>query len=487
MVGVGLNITMIKEQGKVALWVWLLQIVLTMGFGMVLSLSLGYDVLTSIFISIALTFSSTIVIVKLLNDKDEEGSMYGKVAIGVLIVQDLVVMLVLMLIAAYGGSDGTRSLMLLEWVFLVILTIGFARYILPRFVSWLAKYEELLLLVGIGRCLLLGTLFQVVWFSFEIWCLLAWMSFASSPFRLYIMSKLKSLRDFFLVLFFIAMWLKLSWLGLSEHIWLLVGWLLAVIIIKPLVVYVSSLWFGYTHQVSLKAGMSLGQISEFWFLVLSIGLSMGYVADDSLMSLLVLIGLISIAVSSSVTMNNDRMFMPVHRWFVRAPLDTTKESLSDTLSHPEIVLFGYGRVWSQLSANFEAKKREHIVIDHNPALIDYFELIKKSYIFADATSVDIYKKLFHKELKMVVTTINDLEDDLFIIEQVRSFDPAILIVVVSNYNHHALQLYDAGADYVIMPDFLWAEHTSLLIEELGFDVDVFLEKKLRHINELQPE
>jgi predicted Kef-type K+ transport protein len=85
-----------------------------MGFGMVLSLSLGYDVLTSIFISIALTFSSTIVIVKLLNDKDEEGSMYGKVAIGVLIVQDLVVMLVLMLIAAYGGSDGTRSLMLLE-------------------------------------------------------------------------------------------------------------------------------------------------------------------------------------------------------------------------------------------------------------------------------------------------------------------------------------------------------------------------------------
>jgi hypothetical protein len=62
-----------------------------------------------------------------------------------------------------------------------------------------------------------------------------------------------------------------------------------------------------------------------------------------------------------------------------------------------------------------------------------------------------------------------------------------LIVVVSNYNHHALQLYDAGADYVIMPDFLWAEHTSLLIEELGFDVDVFLEKKLRHINELQPE
>jgi voltage-gated potassium channel Kch len=107
-----------------------------------------------------------------------------------------------------------------------------------------------------------------------------------------------------------------------------------------------------------------------------------------------------------------------------------------------------------LSANFEAKKREHIVIDHNPALIDYFELIKKSYIFADATSVDIYKKLFHKELKMVVTTINDLEDDLFIIEQVRSFDPAILIVVVSNYNHHALQLYDAGADYVIMPDFL---------------------------------
>jgi hypothetical protein len=71
---------------------------------------------------------------------------------------------------------------------------------------------------------------------------------------------------------------------------------------------------------------------------------MGYVADDSLMSLLVLIGLISIAVSSSVTMNNDRMFMPVHRWFVRAPLDTTKESLSDTLSHPEIVLFGYGRV-----------------------------------------------------------------------------------------------------------------------------------------------
>jgi len=485
MVGVELNIHVIKQQWKVALGVGCIQIVMCMILAYLMSWGLGYDMRTSIFIALGLTFSSTIVIVKLLWDKEEDQMVYGKISIWILIVQDLVVMMVMMGIALRWWDPESWRVMFIEWLMLLWWVVLFAKYILPFLVKRLVKSEEFLLLIGIGWCLILWTLFQLVGFSFEIWCLLAWMSFATSPFRVQLVSKLKPLRDFFLVLFFIALGLQLSRDGISDHLGLLLLSVFFVLICKPMIIYLASVRFGYTHQVSFKSWVSLGQISEFGFLILSIGLALWYIQDESLMSVMVLVGLITIWVSSYMTMHNNELYTFIQKYLGKEKVGSIEEALSQELSRVEVMIFGFGRIWWTLANKFHDSNISHVVIDHNPELVDMLEERNGEYIFADATNIEIYRHMFHSELKMVISTIRDLEDDLFIIKQILSYNDDIIIVTVSNHAHHAVQLYEAWADYVIMPDAIWAKHTTQLIDEMWFDVEEFIKQRLLHLEELQ--
>ncbi len=484
MVGLGLNINVIKEQGKVALGIWTIQILSSAAFGFLAWYFLGYDMMTSIYIGIWLTFSSTIVIVKLLSDKEEDETMYGRIAIGLLIVQDLVVMVLLMLLAIKSWGDW-GGFMLLEWFMLLAIVILFSKFILPKLVVRLADNQEFLVLIGIWRCLILWTFFQLVGFSFEIWCLLAWMSFATSPFRMQISSKLKPLRDFFLVLFFIALWLQLSPNGLTDHLPLLIISIAFVLIWKPLIVFWASKLFGFTNQISMKAWMAVGQISEFSFLILWIGIAVGHVTDPSLISLMVLIGLVTIAVSSYSTMHNNWMYEHRKRYLGKNSVESDEELEDGELEKVEVILFGYGRIWARLWRTFDTEAISHVIIDHNPLLTQTLEESPTPYIFADATNTEVYRHMFHPELKMVVSTIRDVEDDLLIIDEIQRYNKDIIIVVVSNRPENAMRLYTAWADYVIMPDYISAQHTSVLVEDIWFDVEKFVTEKLVHVEELK--
>lgn len=490
MVWVGLNLQEIKEQGKVALGVWMIQIITTVFFWYILAIWLWYDTSTSVFLAIWLTFSSTIVIVKLLTDKEENETVYGKISIWVLIVQDLVVMLVMMLIAlqwwwSWWAHGSAGDVLFLEGFILIWIVILNAKFLLPKVVKRLASEQEFLVLVGIWYCLILWTLFQLVWFSFETWCLLAGMSFATSPFRMQLTSKLVPLRDFFLVLFFIALGLNLSRNGIDQHIPLLIWSLILVMIWKPLVLYLACTLFWYTHQVSFKTASSLWQISEFWFIILTIWVSLWYISDPSLMSVMVLVWLISIWVSSYLTLNNNRLFQRFKKYAWSDTTASTEEIWHDETERVEVILFWYGKIGSHIAGTFNKKKISHVVIDHNPELVQELEERPGEYIFADASNIDVYKHMFHEELKMVISTTRDLEDDLFIIQQVTRYNPDIIIIVVSNHQHHALSLYEAWADHVIMPDALWAKHATTIIERIWFDIDTFLEEKLGHMWELE--
>jgi Kef-type K+ transport system membrane component KefB/Trk K+ transport system NAD-binding subunit len=482
MVGLGLNPKVIKEHGKTAVGVWFLQIVGTVLVWFLLAKLLGYDLITSGYIALALTFSSTIVIVKLLSDLEEDDTLYGKLSIGILIVQDLVVMLLLMIISLVnqnsGGSDG---MMLLGWVALVGMVIVFARYVLPGLVKWLADVQEYLLLIGIGRCLLLGSLFWGIWFSFEIGCLLAWMSFAMSPYRIEIANKLKSLRDFFLVLFFLHIGMQLSFANFQENFLVIVLSSLFVIVGKPLLVYVSAKFYGFTNQTALKAGMSIGQISEFSFLLIGMGIASGHIQDTTLLSTVMFIGLITIILSSYATIHNNI----VHQAWRKLLWDEHVHAEDEEVIAPEeiadVMLFGYGRMGASIAQILEKHGLSYIVVDHNPNLIGPMAIKQIPFVFADAINSEMYKTYMKHGVKMVISTIKDFDDDWEIVTMTKSHNPDINVFVVSNDIDAAVKLYEAGADYVIMPNHISAHHTGMLIEEIGFDVEKLVVKKTEHL------
>lgn len=136
------------------------------------------------------------------------------------------------------------------------------------------------------------------------------MSFAMSPYRIEIASKLKSLRDFFLVLFFLHIGMQLSFTNFQEHFLTILLCSLFVIIGKPLLVYGAAKFYGFTNQTALKAGMSIGQISEFSFLLIAMGIASGHINDPALLSTVMFVGLITIILSSYATIHNNSL----HQW-----------------------------------------------------------------------------------------------------------------------------------------------------------------------------
>jgi len=228
--------------------------------------------MSAVLIAIGLSFSSTIVIVKLLNDVQETDTVYGKISIGILIVQDIVAMLLLMAIALFArdGDGGSMGMMLLQGIGLVGIVVAISKRVMPRVLPRMMDAHELTLLIGIGRCLLLGTAFQYGGFSYEIGCLLAGMSFAVSPRRRAMMEKLQPLRDFFIIIFFVHLGMQLDLAEASQYTRAIVMMSLFVVVVKPLISYRALKLFRYNEKSSFKAGLTLGQMSEFSLILIGL-------------------------------------------------------------------------------------------------------------------------------------------------------------------------------------------------------------------------
>ena len=207
---VGLHLTpkVIKEVGKISLITGMGQIIFTASVGYLIALLLGFAPITALYIAIALTFSSTIIILKLITDKGDVETLYGKIAIGFLLVQDFVAILALVIISSFAAGENflsTIGLTLLKGIFLIAILFPISLYILPKFQKFLAQSQEFLFIFSIAWGLGMASLFYFAGLSIEVGALLAGVLLSVSPYNLEISSKLRPLRDFFIISFFLLL------------------------------------------------------------------------------------------------------------------------------------------------------------------------------------------------------------------------------------------------------------------------------------------
>lgn len=218
LVGLKLDLHLIKTLGLVSLATGLGQVLFTSLIGFFIAKFLGMDSVTALYVSVALTFSSTIIIVKLLSDKHEVDSLHGRIAIGFLIVQDLVVVLAMITLSAFGigrqentaGFTTHIAMIFLYGITLLTFVGVFIRYLANPLVNRIAHSPELLIIFAIAFAALMATLGSYFGFSKELGGLIAGISLASTPIRDTIAARLSSLRDFLLLFFFIALGSQLS-------------------------------------------------------------------------------------------------------------------------------------------------------------------------------------------------------------------------------------------------------------------------------------
>lgn len=487
MVGLNINPRVIKEVGKVSVITGVGQVLFTALIGYIILFFLGYSPLESLYVSIAIAFSSTIIIMKLLSDKGDLDTLYGRISIGFLIVQDIIAIFVLMLIASSANrifSTDIAMSTLLKGAGLLILLYCIGAYILPYIMKYIAKSQEFLLLFSIGWCLLLAAFLWFMNFSFEIGALLAGISLSLSPYRYEISSKMKPLRDFFLVLFFVV--LGTQFYFASASLTAVVAVSLFILIGNPLILMVLMGLLRYTKKTSFLVGLAVAQVSEFSFIMIALGVKIGHLSQE-ILSFVTLVGLITIAGSTYMMIYSEKVYAflaPYLFVFERRgkKIDAKK---TEKATFYDILLFGYNRMGYDLLESFKKIKKKFLIVDYDPEIV--LQLTKEGYEckYGDANDVEFLNELNIGKAKMIISMIPDMNINSMLIDKAKKLNSSAIMIVLAHHVEDAMHLYNAGATYVVMPHMLGGIHTSELIKENGLNIKKFLKHKVHHLKKLK--
>ena len=491
MVGMELNPTIIKELWKSSILTAVLQVLISSLLWWGASMALGFDPMTSAYIGIWFSFSSTIVVLKILADKDELESTYGRLSVGILVMQDIIVMLLMLGLATFNNMEwGDVYLTVAQLILkIIILWSGvflISKYLIPKITEKIAESQEYLFLFAIGRCFVLGSIFHLMWFGIEIGTLLAGISLATSSYRFEIISRIKSLRDFFIVMFFVLLGSHIEFGHIIPYLPQIIVLSIVVLFGKPLITSIILWKMGHTKKNSILAWASLGQISEFSFILVAMWVTSGVITDPNIVGIITTIWLITIAGSSYGIIYGDKLFNILRPWINHLPGTTNSISANQNKESYDIVICGYGRFGSNLhNYILSHNKWSVVVVDEKPKVIKHLEEKEIPCIYGDLGNSEFLQEINVQNTKMIISTIKNFDEDILLLKTMKNHNKNLIVVFVANHLEEALKLYQQGADYVILPHYIWVDHASLMLEEYGFDMEKFLSNKKIQISKLK--
>lgn len=486
IVGLNLNFKTLKDVGITALIAGISQVVVTFISVYFISKFLGFSGTSALYIGGALTISSTIIVVKLLLDKHDMETLYGKMAVALLLVQDFIVILALLLLSSSFDVQSVSTAAfstLAKMVGAIAVIIFISNHFVPKILEFSAKSQELLFLFGISWVLLLASALSKLGFSIEMGALFAGISLASSPFSLELGNKLKPLRDFFIILFFILLGSQMVFALDSGIIIQILLLSLAVLLLKPIILMSIIGLMGYKKRIGFLTGISLAQVSEFSFILIILGMTMGHISQETA-SMVTLVGLITIAGSTYMIMNNYRIYKIFSPYLSMFERKKSVDGGGISKTNFKIVLFGYNRIGFSLLKSFKKLNKKFMVVDYNPEVIELLASHNIPCKYGDASDPELLQEIGFEETELVISTIPQVDVNILLAEKIRSANKKTVVVMTSHSIDDSFTLYEAGVDYVIMPHFLGGEHASALIERFGVDINKFLKEKLKHIEEL---
>ncbi|KKS31366.1 hypothetical protein A2380_02685 [candidate division WWE3 bacterium RIFOXYB1_FULL_43_24] len=482
IVGLHLNPKELKHFGSASILIGLFQILFTTLFGFLISQFLNFSITESLYIGLALSFSSTIVVLKFLSDKKDLEKLYGRLAIGALLLEDVAAALALVAVSGIAGGDaGTASFLLLviKGLALLLVVSLVSYYVLPKLAPFFARSQEYLFLFALAWGFGFATLFGLLGFSVEIGALIAGVSLSILPYSAEISSRLKPLRDFFIVMFFIFLGFQISFDSISKMLVPLGIFTAYVFFIKPLVFAVWTEILGYSKKTAFLVGTSLGQISEFSLIFVLLGFKVGHVSED-VVSLITVLGFVSIALSSYLIAYAEKVypvFIPLLRIFERKvpnnEVDSTK--IYDT------VLFGCNRAGYDFIKIFKEFGTQFLAVDFDPDIIKELTTKGINCIYGDAEDAEFLEEISIEKAKIVISTIPEFETNNYLLEKIRAVNENSLVLLLSYNIDDAIKLYENGATYVILPHFVGGEFAVKIISDAGFDVQKLGVKRGEHV------
>ncbi|MDP1735464.1 MAG: cation:proton antiporter [Sulfuritalea sp.] len=461
VVGLKLDLQHIRHIGPVALATGLGQLTFTIVIGFLIILAMGKGWVEALYVAVALTFSSTIIIVKLLSDKREIDSLHGRIAVGFLIVQDLAVVIAMMVMSALRGDGGEGSLLALAGS--LTLRIGIAgvslyllmRYILPRVVDRMAQSQELLLIFAIAWGTGLAALGEWAGFSKEAGAFLAGFSLASTHYRDAINARLTGIRDFLLLFFFIDLGAKLDFSTLGGEVWPAIGLSLFVLIGNPLIVMAIMGYMGYRKRTGFLCGLTVAQISEFSIIFVAMGITLGHI-DAGALGLTTLVGLVTIAMSTYMILYSHPLYEKLGPWlgvferkrpFRELAVATERHDLREA----DVIVFGLGRYGSRLALGLKEAELKVLGVEFDPEVARALRRQGLPVRYGDGIAGEFLESLPLKDTRWVVSTLPDMASNRDLLRGLRELHFTGEVAIVAREEFDGAALKKLGAPTILYP------------------------------------
>ncbi|MBT3406456.1 hypothetical protein HN419_04780 [Candidatus Woesearchaeota archaeon] len=488
LVGLELELKKLRSVGWVSGIGGALQTFSVFMIGYFVAQMMMYSQIQAMYLGLIVTFSSTMVAIKLLADKKELNTLHGKIVIGILLVQDIIAILLILILTSLSQFSGglVIPLFIIKALAITVVTILLSKYAFPYVFKFAASSRELLFLMSISICFLFAFIFHYMGFSIIIGAFVAGVALGNLPYNLEIISRVTSLRDFFAILFFVSLGLNFMMVDFSSIILPLVIFTIAVVFVKPLVIMVITSFFGFSKRTSFFSGMSLAQVSEFSLIIVAIGLEFGHISHD-LFSLVTLLTIITIALTSYFIKFNNFIYNKFSSVLSIFNI-ISRESRLDYIPHKktfDVILCGYDNIGYSIFKKLKHMRKSFIVVDYNPDVIKRLRNRRVPCMYGDLGDIDTISRLDFKDAKIIISTVPNANYNKLLLKTARAKNQKSMIFVTSDDMDQALDMYNLGADYVILPHFLGAEHVSVLLEDLTADVTKILNNKLNHITELK--
>ncbi|MFH1521527.1 MAG: cation:proton antiporter [archaeon] len=481
--GLEISFRKIKEANlkKIAL-IGLLQVGIIFGIAFSLAGFLGLSSLQAAYVGIILAFGSTMVDIKLLADRNELVTLHGRLILGILLLQDLVAIIAIVVFTTGGFTIVPIMVAFAKLAAILVVAVVLQKYILNKLFKFAARSNELLLLSSLAVLFLFIILAYIFDLSIVIGAFIAGVSLANSPFKMELGSRIAPLRDFFAILFFVALGMQIVFGGIGERLFLLGALLVGAFVIKPFITLILLRITGYQPRTSFLTAISLAQLSEFSLIIGLIGYNLG-VLDMGLLSTIIL--------ATIITMSITPYFISFKKGFYRifkSPIDMLKflpvrNGLEYTKKGDrEILLVGLHRLGGAFMKELLEKKDKLLVVDYNPEIINALREKKIACIYGDITSPELLDKIDMKKLKLVISTIPDYEDSLHLLKKIKSANHSVKIIMTGSRISETLNLYKKGADYIITPKVIAGQELANIIHGEKIDLKKAKRKHLRHLD-----
>jgi len=510
IVGLELNLKKLKDIGLVATLGGTIQIVLLFFLGLLIGGWLKFGQIESIYLGLVVAFSSTMVVVKLLSDKSELDTLHGRIIIGFLLIEDFFAIIALSTLNTLNNFNLFFLLVAVaKAVLLVLISFGINKLLFRPLFEFSAKSQELLFLSALSSCFIFAFLFKyvgkiIMWvihllgisvtsgfqamlepgFSIAIGAFVAGISLATLPYTFDIIGKVKSLRDFFLTIFFVSLGMELTLSSIRQYLVPLLILLALVIVIKPIITFTICSIFGYTKRTSFMAAGALPQISEFGMIIVAQGIYDLQHLDKGFFTLVVMLAMASIIYTTYIMKYEAAIYSWLARVFKFRSTARHLEFLPEEFNK-EVLLIGYDRIGYSIFKTLKKLEKDFVIVDFNPDIIK--KLIKQGVhcIYGDAADSEIQERVHLDRIKILISTIPDSATNKLLVKKAKEVNKTALVFVTAYTVEDALSLYELGADYVILPHFLGGQHVSLLLEDFNSDFSRLVLARVKHINELE--